>query len=94
VDRVPPTGYGGIEQVVDLLCRELVHRGHSVTLFAAPVLHTVHGPFTDATARFYARHGHKAARDLTVPSGRRPAAPRVARRGARTGAEADARAAA
>jgi len=127
--EIPPAGYGGIEQVVDLLCRELVQRGHSVTLFAAPgtsssatvrplldrphpdaigaalyeadhvalafeavdlaatagvpfdvvhdhsgftalamadriatpVLHTLHGPFTDDTSRFYARHGHKAA---------------------------------
>jgi len=127
--QIPPAGYGGIEQVVDLLCRELVQRGHAVTLFAAPgtsssatvrpmldhpqpdaigealyeadhvalafeeidlagvagtpfnvvhdhsgftalamadrvstpVLHTLHGPFTEATARFYARHGHKAA---------------------------------
>jgi glycosyltransferase involved in cell wall biosynthesis len=33
---VPPPGYGGIEAVVDLLCRELVERGHDVTLFAAP----------------------------------------------------------
>lgn len=115
--------------MVDLLCRELVRRGHAVTLFAAPgtqspatvrslldrphpeaiddvlyeadhvaqafeeidlaaamgipfdvihdhsgftalamadriatpVVHTVHGPFSDAIARFYARHGRKAA---------------------------------
>jgi glycosyltransferase involved in cell wall biosynthesis len=33
---VPPPGYGGIEAVVDLLTRELVRRGHDVTLFAAP----------------------------------------------------------
>lgn len=33
---VPPPGYGGIEAVVDLLARELVRRGHEVTLFAAP----------------------------------------------------------
>ena len=33
---VPPTGYGGIEAVVDLLCEALVQRGHQVTLFAAP----------------------------------------------------------
>jgi glycosyltransferase involved in cell wall biosynthesis len=33
---VPPPGYGGIEAVVDLLCEELVRRGHEVTLFAAP----------------------------------------------------------
>jgi glycosyltransferase involved in cell wall biosynthesis len=25
-----------------------------------PVLHTLHGPFTDETTAFYARHGHKA----------------------------------
>jgi glycosyltransferase involved in cell wall biosynthesis len=127
--EIPPAGYGGIEQVVDLLCRELVQRGHAVTLFAAPgtnstatvrplldrthpdaigaalfeadhvalafeeidsaaatgvpfdlvhdhsgftalamadrittpVLHTLHGPFSDDTSRFYARHGQKAA---------------------------------
>ena len=33
---VPPTGYGGIEAVVSLLCEALVARGHDVTLFAAP----------------------------------------------------------
>lgn len=33
---VPPPGYGGIEEVVDLLCDELVARGHDVTLYAAP----------------------------------------------------------
>ena len=33
---VPPPGYGGIEAVLDLLCRALVRRGHEVTLFAAP----------------------------------------------------------
>ncbi len=33
---VPPTGYGGIEAVVSLLCDELVTRGHDVTMFAAP----------------------------------------------------------
>lgn len=127
--EIPPPGYGGVEQVVDLLCRELVQRGHAVTLFAAPgssssatvhpslnrphpdaidealyeadhvaqafdaidlaaaagrpfdlvhdhsgftalamanriatpVLHTLHGPFTEDASRFYARHGHKAA---------------------------------
>src|SRR5579862_3984548 len=31
---VPPDGYGGIEAVVELLCRGLVARGHDVTLFA------------------------------------------------------------
>jgi glycosyltransferase involved in cell wall biosynthesis len=34
--EIPPPGYGGVEQVVDLLCRELVGGGHAVTLFAAP----------------------------------------------------------
>ena len=33
---IPPEGYGGIEQVVDLLCKGLVDLGHHVTLFAAP----------------------------------------------------------
>ena len=33
---VPPTHYGGIERVVDLLVRELVRRGHDVTLVAHP----------------------------------------------------------
>ena len=32
---VPPTGYGGIEQVVSLLADGLVGRGHEVTLLAA-----------------------------------------------------------
>ena len=31
---VPPTLYGGIERVIDLLARGLVDRGHEVTLFA------------------------------------------------------------
>jgi glycosyltransferase involved in cell wall biosynthesis len=122
---VPPEGYGGIEQVVDLLADELVKRGHDLTLFAAPgtrseaevlsplddphpdeiqmaiyeadhvacafadvdsaeepyqvvhdhcgftafafadrlsapLVHTLHGPFTPETSSFYARHGHKA----------------------------------
>jgi glycosyltransferase involved in cell wall biosynthesis len=33
---VPPPGYGGIEQVVALLCDALVDRGHDVELFCAP----------------------------------------------------------
>ena len=122
---VPPSGYGGIEQVIALLAAELTERGNKVTLFAAPgtrsdarvlsplegphpdeiemslyeadhvasafarvdqadppfdvlhdncgftafafadridtpVLHTLHGPFTDETTAFYSRHGHKA----------------------------------
>ncbi|MCA1700100.1 MAG: glycosyltransferase family 4 protein, partial [Actinobacteria bacterium] len=32
---IPPPGYGGIEQVVDLLATEFIRRGHAVTLFAA-----------------------------------------------------------
>lgn len=32
---VPPTHYGGIERVVDMLARDLERRGHNVTLFAA-----------------------------------------------------------
>ena len=30
---MPPQGYGGIELVVDLLCRELLRRGHDLTVF-------------------------------------------------------------
>jgi glycosyltransferase involved in cell wall biosynthesis len=33
---VPPSGYGGIESVIALLCRALVTHGHRVTLYAAP----------------------------------------------------------
>src|SRR3954447_8325029 len=33
---VPPSGYGGTESVIALLCRALVTRGHRVTLYAAP----------------------------------------------------------
>jgi glycosyltransferase involved in cell wall biosynthesis len=31
---VPPTLYGGVERIIDLLARGLVERGHNVTLFA------------------------------------------------------------
>ena len=34
-ERVPPSGYGGIELIVSLLTDELVRRGHEVTLFAS-----------------------------------------------------------
>jgi glycosyltransferase involved in cell wall biosynthesis len=122
---VPPPGYGGTEQVIDLLAAELVRREHDVTLFAAPgtasparvaeplerphpdeiqlsvyeadhvasafasidgagepfdvvhdhcgftafafadrlrtpLVHTLHGPFTDETSAFYGRHAGKA----------------------------------
>jgi glycosyltransferase involved in cell wall biosynthesis len=125
---VPAPGYGGIEEVVRLLCGGLAARGHDVTLFAAPgsesaadvsvvleeahpdeiessrfevdhvsrvfaavdeagaegrpydvvhdhtgfaalamadrlsvpIVHTLHGPFTEDVSRFYARHGRKA----------------------------------
>lgn len=33
-ERTPPSGYGGIERVVDMLVRHLRLRGHAVTLFA------------------------------------------------------------
>jgi glycosyltransferase involved in cell wall biosynthesis len=33
---VPPPAYGGIEEVVRLLCAGLAERGHDVTLFAPP----------------------------------------------------------
>jgi glycosyltransferase involved in cell wall biosynthesis len=125
---VPAPAYGGIEEVVRLLCDGLAERGHDVTLFAppgsasrvevvtllehtypddiqkaqfeadhvarafgmidaagergapydvihdhvghtalamadrisVPVVHTLHGPFTDDARRFYAEHGPKA----------------------------------
>lgn len=34
--QIPPRDYGGIEEVVRLLSRGLMERGHDVTLFAAP----------------------------------------------------------
>jgi len=122
---VPPPGYGGIEQVLELLCKAFVERGHDVTMFAAPgsrsaarveapleqahpdeiqmaiyeadhvactfeaveqaeppfellhdhcgftafafadrvsvpLVHTLHGPFTEETSAFYRRHARKA----------------------------------
>jgi hypothetical protein len=40
------------------------HCGFTAFAFAdridTPVLHTLHGPFTEETSAFYARHGHKA----------------------------------
>lgn len=33
---VPPSQYGGIERIIDMLVRGLVERGHEVTLFAHP----------------------------------------------------------
>jgi glycosyltransferase involved in cell wall biosynthesis len=40
------------------------HCGFAAFAFAdridTPVIHTLHGPFTDETRAFYARHGHKA----------------------------------
>ena len=40
------------------------HCGFTAFAFAdkidTPVIHTLHGPFTDETSAFYARHGHKA----------------------------------
>jgi glycosyltransferase involved in cell wall biosynthesis len=41
------------------------HCGFTAFAFAdridTPVVHTLHGPFTDETSAFYARHGHKAS---------------------------------
>lgn len=33
--RIPPKGYGGIEEVVAILCKGLAQRGHEVVLFAS-----------------------------------------------------------
>jgi glycosyltransferase involved in cell wall biosynthesis len=49
---VPPTHYGGIERVIDLLARELTSRGHDVTLIAHP------GSQTDARLVPYGRPPH------------------------------------
>jgi glycosyltransferase involved in cell wall biosynthesis len=125
---VPAPAYGGIEEVVRLLCDGLAERGHDVTLFAppgsesraavvvvleeshpdeiqkaqfesdhvarafgeidaaaergepfdvihdhvghtalamadrvsVPLVHTLHGPFTEESSQFYAQHGRKA----------------------------------
>jgi glycosyltransferase involved in cell wall biosynthesis len=35
IERVPPAGYGGTERIVDELTRQLVQRGHDVTVFAS-----------------------------------------------------------
>jgi glycosyltransferase involved in cell wall biosynthesis len=35
LERVPPAAYGGTERIVDELTRELVRRGHDVTVFAS-----------------------------------------------------------
>ena len=35
LERVPPAAYGGTERIVDELTKELVRRGHEVTLFAS-----------------------------------------------------------
>jgi glycosyltransferase involved in cell wall biosynthesis len=35
LERVPPRAYGGTERIVDELTRELVRRGHDVTVFAS-----------------------------------------------------------
>lgn len=36
---VPPTAYGGIERIVDMLVQGLAARGHDITLFAHPDSH-------------------------------------------------------
>ena len=49
------------EEPVDLIHD---HSGFAAFAFAdridLPVIHTLHGPFTEETSAFYARHGHKA----------------------------------
>ena len=47
---------------------DLLHDHCGFTAFAfadridTPVVHTLHGPFTEETFAFYARHAHKAQR--------------------------------
>jgi glycosyltransferase involved in cell wall biosynthesis len=35
LERVPPEAYGGTERIVDELTRELIRRGHDITVFAS-----------------------------------------------------------
>src|SRR4029079_11415611 len=66
---VPPPGYGGIEAVVDLLCRELARRDHHVTLFAAPgsqavateTVHPLERPYPDDIQKAIYEADHVAA---------------------------------
>jgi len=52
---IPPPGYGGVDQVIDLLAAELIRRGHSVTLFAAPETRSTLGPSRAPTSTPTAR---------------------------------------
>jgi len=65
---VPPRHYGGIERVVADLANELVHRGHEVTLWAAP------GSRTAGTAEPFGNEGEwtrwSNARNTMVVTGR------------------------
>jgi glycosyltransferase involved in cell wall biosynthesis len=65
---VPPRHYGGIERVVADLANELVHRGHSVTLWAAP------GSQADSAIEPFGREGEwtqwSNARNTVVVSAR------------------------
>jgi glycosyltransferase involved in cell wall biosynthesis len=65
---VPPRHYGGIERVVADLANELVHRGHSVTLWAAP------GSQTDSAIEPFGKEGEwtqwSNARNTLVVSAR------------------------
>lgn len=51
---IPAPGYGGIEPVVEQLCRQLVANGNAVTLFAAP------GSHSDADVRSLLARCHPA----------------------------------
>lgn len=79
---VPPPAYGGIEEVVRLLCEGLAQRGHDVTLFAPPgsqsranVAAVLEEPHPDEIqkARFEADHVARAfaAIDAAADEGRR-----------------------
>jgi glycosyltransferase involved in cell wall biosynthesis len=57
---VPPPEYGGVEQVVDLLCAGLTRRGHDVTLFAAP------GTRADADVRPVLEDAHPDEMQLAI----------------------------
>src|SRR5215212_7391126 len=75
---VPAPAYGGIEEVVRLLCEGLVARGHALTLYAPPgsdVAGEVHAvleeprPDDIEKARFEADHVSRAFAEIEADGG-------------------------
>jgi glycosyltransferase involved in cell wall biosynthesis len=63
-DHVAST-FDGIDEAIEPYDIVHDHSGFAAFAFAnrlsAPLVQTLHGPFTDETSAFYSRHGHKAA---------------------------------